>query len=173
MTVVLIGPPGSGKTRLGKRVARRLGLPFVDTDKRIVADHGSIAEIFSILGEPHFRRLEREAVIQALAEDAVVSLGGGAVLDEETQRDLAGRRVVLLTVSADAVASRITGGKRPLLAGGIDAWTALVESRRELYERLGDRVWDTSDRPLDAIAAEIAEWIVEQSAKNDDDEGQQ
>jgi shikimate kinase len=158
VTVVLIGPPGSGKTRLGKRVARNLGLAFVDTDKLIVAGHGSIAEIFAQHGEPHFRRLEREAVVRALAEDAVVSLGGGAVLDADTQADLAGHRVVLLTVSAAAVAGRIGGRKRPLLAGGIDAWTALLESRRELYERLGDRVWDTSSRPLDAIAGEIAEW---------------
>lgn len=158
MTLVLIGPPGSGKTRLGKRVARNLGLRFLDTDKVIVAEHGSIAAIFAEQGEPHFRRLEREAVVRALAEDAVVSLGGGAVLDADTQVDLAGHRVVLLTVSAAAVAGRIGGPKRPLLAGGIEAWTALVESRRELYERLGDRVWDTSHRPLDAIAVEIAEW---------------
>jgi shikimate kinase len=165
VTVVLIGPPGSGKTRLGKRVARSLGLPFIDTDKRIVAEHGSIAGIFAQYGEPHFRRLEREAVVRALAEDAVVSLGGGAVLDEETQRDLANHRVVLLTVSPEAVAARITGAKRPLLAGGISAWTVLVESRREIYERLGDRAWDTSHRPLSKIAAEIAEWAAAQESK--------
>jgi shikimate kinase len=161
VTLVLIGPPGSGKTRLGKRVGRNLGLPFVDTDKLIVARYGSIAEIFAEHGEPHFRRLEREAVVRALAEDAVVSLGGGAVLDADTQADLAGHRVVLLTVSAAAVASRIGGPKRPLLANGIDAWTALLESRREVYERLGRRTWDTSSRPLDVIAAEIAEWAAE------------
>jgi len=158
VTLVLIGPPGSGKTKLGRRVARNLGLPFVDTDKLIVAEHGSIAEIFAEHGEPRFRQLEREAVVRALAEDAVVSLGGGAVLDADTQSDLVGHRVVLLTVSAAAVAGRIGGPKRPLLAGGIDAWSALLESRRELYERLGDRAWDTSSRPLDAIAVEIAEW---------------
>jgi shikimate kinase len=161
VTVVLIGAPGSGKTRLGKRVARLLKLPFVDTDKRIVADHGAVADIFGTYGEPYFRRIEREAVAKALGEHAVVSLGGGAVLDEETQRDLVGRRVVLLTVSAEAVQSRIGGRKRPLLTGGIDAWNALVESRRELYERLGDRVWDTSTRPLDDIAKEIASWARE------------
>lgn len=161
MTVVLIGPPGSGKTKLGKRVARALKIPFIDTDKRVVAEHGAIAKIFAAHGEPHFRQLERRAVEEALAEDAVVALGGGAVLDPDTQLDLAGRRVALITVSAEAVASRITGSKRPLLTGGIEAWTALVEARREVYERLGTRVWDTSSLPLDAIALEIAEWARE------------
>ena len=157
MTVVLIGPPGSGKTRLGKRVAKSLGLPFVDTDKLVVAGHGAIAKIFEEHGESHFRALEREAVIEALTQDAVVSLGGGAILDAETQRDLAGRRVALITVSADAVASRIAGSKRPLVTG-IESWTALVEARRETYERLADRTWDTSFRPLAPIAREIAAW---------------
>ena len=161
MTLVLIGPPGSGKTRLGKRVAKLINLPFVDTDKVVVANHGAIADIFATYGEPHFRRLEREAVADALSQNAVVSLGGGAVLDADTQRDLAGHRIALLTVSPAAVESRISGGKRPLLSGGIDAWSALVESRRQLYEKLGERVWDTSSRPLDDIAKEIARWARE------------
>ena len=161
MTLVLIGPPGSGKTRLGKRVAKLINLPFVDTDKVVVANHGAIADIFATYGEPHFRRLEREAVADALSQNAVVSLGGGAVLDADTQRDLAGHRIALLTVSPAAVESRISGGKRPLLSGGIDAWSALVESRRQLYENLGERVWDTSSRPLDDIAKEIARWARE------------
>jgi shikimate kinase len=158
VTVVLIGPPGSGKTRLGKRVARLLKVPFVDTDRRIVAAHGSIAGIFATHGEPHFREIEREVVAQALTEPAIVSLGGGAILDPQTQSELTHHRVALITVSADAVANRITGTKRPLLVGGVESWTALFESRREIYERLGDRTWDTSVRPLDAIATEIAAW---------------
>ncbi len=160
MTIVLIGPPGSGKTRLGKRVARALGLAFVDTDKLVVAGHGAIADIFAEHGEPHFRVLERAAVVKALAQDAVVSLGGGAILDADTQADLAGRRVALITVSADAVASRIGGTKRPLVTS-VESWTALVEARREIYERLASRSWDTSNRPLDQIAVDIADWAKE------------
>jgi shikimate kinase len=160
MTIVLIGPPGSGKTKLGKRVAKALELPFIDTDKRVVAEHGPIADIFGTHGEPHFRALERAAVIEALAEDAVVSLGGGAILDVDTQRDLAGRRVALITVSAEAVAERLEGDKRPLVSG-IESWQALVDARRETYERLATRTWDTSNRPLDAIAEEIAQWASE------------
>ncbi|HEY4269588.1 MAG TPA: shikimate kinase [Galbitalea sp.] len=157
MTVILIGPPGGGKTRLGKRVAKSLGIPFVDTDKLVVAKHGAIAKIFQVHGESHFRALEREAVVEALAQDAVVSLGGGAILDADTQTDLEGRRVALITVSADAVASRITGDKRPLVTS-VESWTVLVEARRATYERLAGRTWDTSFRPLAPIAHEIAAW---------------
>jgi shikimate kinase len=158
--VVLIGPPGAGKTRIGKRIARIIGVAFIDTDRRIVASHGPIAQIFAEQGEAAFRRYERSIVKQALQETAVVSLGGGAVLDPETQAQLAEHRVVLVTVSSEAVEARISGSKRPLL-DGIDSWSRLVESRREVYERLASGTWDTSHRPIDLIANEIAEWVDE------------
>jgi len=160
--VVLIGAPGAGKTRLGKRIARLLDVPFVDTDKRIVAEHGSIADLFANHGEPHFRAIERATVAAALTESAVVALGGGAVLDADTQNDLERHRVVQLTVSRDAVAARISGDKRPLVTG-VDAWSALVESRRPIYDRLANRTFDTSSLPLDHIAADIVGWIQETS----------
>jgi shikimate kinase len=159
-TAVLIGPPAAGKSRIGKRVAKLLGEPFTDTDSRIVATRGAIADIFAQHGEPHFRALEREAVREALAGPGIVSLGGGAVLDPDTQADLRDQRVVLLTASADSVRKRIRGGKRPLLAsGGIEAWERLVAERTPIYEALATRTWDTSDRPVDRVAAEIAEWL--------------
>jgi shikimate kinase len=164
VTLVLIGPPAAGKTKLGKRVARALGATFIDTDSRIVAEHGPIARIFERHGEPHFRALERATVAQALTEDAIVSLGGGAILDLDTQRDLDGRLVALITATPEAVASRIGGSKRPLLAGGVDAWKALVEERNPIYERLASRRWDTSNRPLDDIAREIADWVLEEQS---------
>lgn len=157
--LVLIGPPGAGKTRLGKRIARILRSDFIDTDRRIVAQHGPIAQIFAEQGETAFRRYERAVVAQALTESAVVSLGGGAVLDRDTQRELGGLRVVLVTVSPEAVEARISGSNRPLIADGIASWSALVEARRETYERLATRTWDTSRRPIEHIAAEIAAWV--------------
>ena len=155
--VVLIGPPAAGKSRVGKRLARILDLPVIDTDKVIAAAHGPIPDIFAAHGEPHFRALERAAVDDALRLRAVVSLGGGAVLDPDTQAQLAGLPVVLLTATPEAVAGRLEKGTRPLSAS-IDAWVALVEKRRPLYERLAAATWDTSSRPIDRIAAEIADW---------------
>lgn len=157
--VVIIGAPGAGKTRTGRRVARALGVPFIDTDKTIVAEHGAIAQIFETHGESHFRELERAAVHSALAQPAVVTLGGGAVLDADTQAELANHRVVQLTVAPAAVQARISGGKRPLLAGGIDSWVSLVAARQPTYDRLSQLTIDTSDRPLDGVAREIVRWL--------------
>jgi shikimate kinase len=162
--VVLIGAPGAGKTRTGKRLARLLRLPFIDTDRRIVERHGIIAEIFAEHGEPHFRSLEREVVAEALVERAVVTLGGGAVLDPRTQAELARYPVVQLTVSAAAVEARLSGGKRPLLAGGIDAWRTIVEARQPLYDRLSGVTIDTSGQPLDRVAQQIAHWLERQQS---------
>jgi len=155
--LVFIGPSGSGKSRVGKRVASLLDLPFTDTDKLIVAEHGSIVDIFAEHGEPHFRRLERVAVERALQLPGVLSLGGGAVLDPATQADLEPLRVVLLTVSPEAVAGRL-GGKRPLVRNGVADWIALNEPRRGIYEQLADVTIDTSFRDDGSIAQEVALW---------------
>ncbi len=156
--LVLIGPMGSGKTRIGKRVAKLLDVPFTDTDKLVVAEHGPIAAIFETHGEPHLRGLERAAVVRALAGDGVVSLGGGAVLDPATQAYLAGERVVLFTVSPEAVAPRLANEKRPLVRNGLEDWVRIHDERRALYERLADAVFDTSSRPTTEIAEEVAAW---------------
>lgn len=156
--VVLGGPMGAGKTRVGKRVARILGSGFADTDKLIVAEHGPIAGIFAEHGEPYFRRLERAAVARALAGDGVVSLGGGAVLDPDTRADLAVQRVVFLTVSPRAVEGRLGEGKRPLIRNGIADWMRILDERRHLYEEVADLTVDTSHRPYDRIAEEVAAW---------------
>ncbi|WP_210481359.1 shikimate kinase [Naasia sp. SYSU D00948] len=161
--LVIIGPPGAGKTKVGKRVARRLGLPFADTDKLIVARHGAIADIFAEHGEPYFRALERDTVVEALTTEGIVSLGGGAVLDPRTQADLRERRVALIMVDEDGVAERIEGEKRPLLAaGGVAAWKALVDQRRPIYEALATRTFDSSHRPMDDVAADVTEWLLEE-----------
>ena len=158
--VVLIGAPGAGKTRTGKRLARLLGAPLVDTDKMIVEKHGPISEIFATSGEAHFRALEREAVVAALQQPAIVTLGGGAVLDADTQADLKTLPVVQLTVSKEAVAARITGNKRPLLAaGGVEAWATLVAARQPIYDDISQLTIDTSHQPLEAVATQIAQWL--------------
>ncbi|MRG58557.1 shikimate kinase [Agromyces sp. CFH 90414] len=156
MPVVLIGPMGAGKTRIGSRLAREVGAPFVDTDQRIVERYGPIEEIFAREGEPYFRVIEREVVAEALREEAVVALGGGAVLDPDTQDDLATLPVVLLRVDEAAVAPRLAGGTRPLIAdGGLDRWRGILAERLPIYEALADIDLDTSRRPVARIVAEI------------------
>jgi shikimate kinase len=165
LPIVFIGPMAAGKTRIGRRVARDLNLPFIDTDKRIVESYGPIAEIFAREGEEYFRIVEREAVDWALGEPAVISLGGGAVLNAETQSDLESATVVYLSVTRAAVQARLGGSKRPLLAGGIGDWERIYNLRRPIYEALATIGLDTSNRPITGIADEIVNWVQE---RNDD-----
>jgi shikimate kinase len=161
--MVFIGPMAAGKTRIGKRVAAGLGVPFVDSDKRVVAAHGPIKEIFATHGEAYFRELERAAIVEALRSEGVVSLGGGAVLDPATQADLLGCTVVFLSATPDAVESRITGTKRPLLQNGLSDWQRIFDERRPVYEALASIHFDTSHRPIELIAEEIVTWAKERS----------
>lgn len=162
MTLVLVGPMGAGKTSVGRRVARELRVPFIDTDRRIVEAHGPIAEIFRDQGEAQFRAWEHETVAAAVAEGGVVSLGGGAVTHAATLALLETQPVAFLAVSREAVADRITGHARPLLntvdEDPLDSWTRIFEERRDLYEQVATITFDTSRRPMSRIAQEIAEW---------------
>ncbi|CDK00831.1 Shikimate kinase [Microbacterium sp. C448] len=159
--IVFIGPMGAGKTSIGRRVARALHLPFVDTDRVIVRDHGPIPEIFTIQGEPRFRALEREAVAESLGHGGVISLGGGAVLDADTRAALAPHRVVYLTVSPETVASRIRDANRPLVAGDdpVGAWERIYAERRPLYEEVADVTFDTSSGPITHVATAVLDWL--------------
>lgn len=158
--LVLIGPMASGKTRIGKRLAKKLGTTFVDTDKLVEAEYGSIKSVFANEGEATFRKYERAAVVEALSRAGVVAFGGGAVLDEQTQADIADCAVVSLVTSADVIGLRLTlSAKRPLLAsGGTERWSEIYAERKPLYDRLGKIHVDTSHRPMDAIADELAAW---------------
>ena len=98
--VVLIGPPGSGKTTVGRALAALLGVEFRDTDQAIEAQQGrSISDIFMDDGEARFRELEQAEVASSLASHSgVLSLGGGAVMDPVASEALAGHTVVFLDV---------------------------------------------------------------------------
>ncbi|MGP6171114.1 shikimate kinase [Microbacterium sp. A196] len=166
LTLVLVGPMGAGKTSVGRRVAKHLGVAFIDTDKRIASEHGAIAEIFTARGEEQFRELERRAVAAALQEGGVISLGGGAVVSPQTRELLQQHPVVFLDVTADAVAQRVRGSGRPLLAGDNDPlvrWKKIYEQRRGWYDEVANATFDTSHRPMQRIASEIAAWRREQS----------
>ncbi|WP_051172146.1 shikimate kinase [Microbacterium indicum] len=161
--VVLIGPMGAGKSSIGRRLAKRLGVRFLDTDAMIVREHGPIAELFAAWGEPAFRAIEREAVREAIASAGVVALGGGAVLSPETQDLLGGHLVVHLTVSERTVAARIRGQKRPLLNQGdaVAEWKRIAAERAPLYDRLADVTFDTSRGPLREVVDRASEWAGE------------
>jgi shikimate kinase len=157
--VVLIGPPGAGKSTVGRLVAERLGVGFRDTDADVEASAGrSISDIFVDDGEGAFRVLERAAVAEALtSHDGVLAVGGGAVLDESTQAALAGRRVVFLDVGIKDAASRVGFNRdRPLLLGNPRAqWVKLMEVRRPVYERLATATVLTDGRTPKDAADEI------------------
>jgi shikimate kinase len=156
LPIVLIGAMGAGKSRVGQRLATTIGAPFVDTDLRIAERYGPIDEIFAREGEEYFRIVEREVVADALREEAVISLGGGAVLHAETREDLAELPVVWLQVSAKSATPRLAGGNRPLIAeGGMAAWTAILEDRTPIYEELADLAIDTSRRSVAKIVDDI------------------
>jgi len=161
LTLVLVGPMAAGKTSVGRRVARRLRVAFIDTDKRIVAEHGAIPAIFAEHGEEHFRALERAAVAAALEEGGVISLGGGAVTDAGTRELLRAHPVVFLTVSPESVAGRIRGSGRPLLAGDVDPlerWKTIFAERRDWYDEVASTTFDTSRLPMQRIAEDIVTW---------------
>lgn len=161
--VVLIGPPGSGKTTLGRLLAERLGVGFRDTDADIEAVAGKpVSDIFVEDGEERFRELEHEAVRRALAEhDGVLSLGGGAVLHAETQTLLQGRHVVYLQVGlSDAIQRVGLGSARPLLVlNPRSQLKKLMEERRPVYERLAVMTVVTDKREPDELADEIVKGL--------------
>ena len=156
--VVLVGPPGAGKSTIGQALARRLGVPFRDTDADVEASLGKpISDIFVDDGEPVFRAAEQSAVATALHEhDGVLALGGGAVADPATRQFLRGHRVVFLDVSLAAAVSRVGLARdRPLLLGSPRAQLkALMDARHPWYTEVAMLTVDTSTvEPADVVEA--------------------
>lgn len=160
--VALIGPMAAGKTSVGRTLARILARDFIDTDKEIVRVHGPIPALFEEHGEAEFRRREAATVAESLRPGAVVSLGGGAVLDAGTRELLRDATVVLITVTEGAVVDRISNDKRPLLTqDGVQAWRRIWQEREPVYRALAHAEADTSHRPMRRVAEEVAAWVLE------------
>jgi shikimate kinase len=162
--VALIGFMGAGKSSVGRRLAPELGLPFVDTDDEIVAEHGPIPALFERAGEGGFREHELAAVRAALdAPCAVLALGGGAVTHEATRRLLAERALrVFLDVPLDVIFARLqrSNATRPMLGSAPTEarMRALFESRLPLY-READIVVECSRRTSSAVARQVADLV--------------
>ncbi len=146
--IALVGFMGSGKSTIGKALARRLGWPLVDTDAEIVRKHGPIDEIFLHEGEHAFRGYEEAAVARAIDSDvaSVVAVGGGAPLHAPTGRILReGAYRVFLSVSVETIESRVRKSQyvRPVLGG-----SPTREQINELYRKRLP-VYESSDAVVD------------------------
>lgn len=167
---VLIGLPGSGKSTIGRRLAKTMDLTLLDTDAEIEKTTGrTIADIFANDGEAEFRRIE-ESVIRAALEDhdGVLSLGGGAVTTAGVRDALAGHTVVYLEISA-AEGVRRTGGStvRPLLAGPDrnEKFKALMAERVPLYRKVATLRVNTTHRNPGAVVRYIGSRLESSAAK--------
>ncbi len=160
-SIVLIGPPGAGKSTVAKYLAKELQIPFIDTDQLIEKETGrDISEIFLTDGEPFFRALEKDAVLRVLQEkDCIIALGGGSVLDSDVEKRLKEfRNVFFLDVSISNAAPRVGFNRdRPLLVGNPrQQWLTLMEKRRPTYERIATRSFVTDNKKPQEVAREIA-----------------
>ena len=160
--LTFVGPMGAGKTSIGRRVADRLGLRFVDVDQWIEHQLGvSIATIFELEGEAGFRRREREALSALCAgEGQLIATGGGAVLDPDNRSCLTNSAyVVWLRVSVDQQLERLARDRsRPLLAA-LDRrqrLEAMALGRNPLYASLADYVFESDSRKVSAAADRLA-----------------
>lgn len=159
--ILLIGPPGAGKSTIARALAEDLGLRFIDTDKLIEKQTGkTITDIFVVDGEPHFREIELQTLRDVLAlKSAVISLGGGAPISQDAQDAIkqSHSHTVFLDVSLATAAPRVGFNRdRPLLLGNPRAqWQALSDSRRPIYEMLADDAIKVDDMSVDQVVAEI------------------
>ncbi len=158
---VLIGLPGSGKSTIGRRLAKAMGLTLLDTDAVIEQRTGrTIADIFTTDGEPGFRRIEEEVIREALeTHDGILSLGGGAVTTAGVREALSGHTVVYLEISAAEGVRRTSGSTiRPLLAGPdrAEKYRALMTDRIPLYRRVATIRVNTNRRNPGAVVRYIA-----------------
>jgi shikimate kinase len=159
--IFLVGPMGSGKTAVGRQLARCLGLEFVDADAAVEERTGvDIPYIFEREGEAGFRTRERDVLDELTARPGVlVATGGGAILDTRTREHLRGRGcVVYLRTSVEQQLARTRrGSQRPLLNSPDPRGTLahLMALRSPLYEEVADITVDTDGRKVKTVVQDI------------------
>jgi shikimate kinase len=162
--IFLVGFMGAGKSTVGRIVAERMGLPFVDLDEMVEQTAGStVARMWAESGESAFRAAESAALASLTpVGPSVVACGGGVVLADANRALLkALGHVVYLRVSADEALARVGGGdSRPLLAGGGAAVAQrLLEAREALYRAVAAIVIETTGRGPDVVADDVVQAI--------------
>ena len=168
LSAILIGPPGSGKSSVGKSLAQRMGVEFSDTDTIIEKKwNKSISDIFVESGEPYFREIERAVVLDRLEKGVgVLSLGGGSVLDQQAQLALRNNPtpIVFLDVSLASASPRVGFNRdRPLLVGNPRAkWQELMNARRPIYEELATFTVSTDDLTPSQVSSKIVQLLAKE-----------
>ncbi len=166
--IILVGFMGTGKTAVGKALARRFKMEFVDMDDLIEEREGmKIPDIFASKGEPYFRKVEKEVAKEASARSSlVIAAGGGVVIDEENVKNLRSSGVmVCLTATADKIFDRIKAStRRPLLnvSDPKEKISELLAKRAAYYTRADHRI-DTSRLSVEEVVDKIFN-IVQQTA---------
>lgn len=157
----------AGKTSLGRKVAKDLGIPFIDTDAVFVRRHGAITEFFTQHGEPEFRRIEAEIIAEELGQPGarIIALGGGAVLTAETRELLVRYPVILLMTTQAAVLRTANLSRRPLLRDDPEAWGRILEIRRPLYEEVADVTFRTDRATKEQLSRRVAGWMRAQARR--------
>lgn len=163
--IILIGPPGAGKSTVGKALAKKMNCTFADTDRLIEAEVGKkISEIFVESGEEIFRDHEARTVKNSLSNfDGVLALGGGAPINPESQKllDETKSTIVFLDVSLSQAANRVGFNReRPLLlVNPRQQWQELMNTRRPIYEKLADVKISTDSVKPQEVAEQIVKWL--------------
>ncbi|HET7478093.1 MAG TPA: shikimate kinase [Rubrobacteraceae bacterium] len=160
--LTIVGYMGSGKTTVGRLIARKLGWEFVDLDHAIVREAGrSIPEIFADSGEDHFRDLESLVLKKALAGPAerVIACGGGVIVRSENRERLRAANTVFLEEDLDLLYGRTRGSGRPLRAADRREFEERYAARLPHYLEVADLHVEVGGRRAEQIAEEIAQWL--------------
>ncbi len=163
--VALVGLMGAGKSSVGTLVAAKIGRPFVDVDSAIVERTGlTVRQLWEEGGEPAYRHLESEVVLESLRRDVVLAAPGGVVLDPAVRAALASAFVVWLRADPATLALRVQhDDHRPLLGEHPqEVLTTMARDRAALYEQVADAVVDTDNLDAPTVAGQVVELLEDQ-----------
>ena len=157
--IVLVGVPGAGKTTVGKLLAKNLGIDFFDSDQVIESRAGkSVSDIFTQDGEPAFRKLEHDVIVELLdSNNVVLALGGGSLGNDETRAKVKDATTVWLVAGLAQAVDRVGMNRnRPLLLGNVRGQLAdLMAAREPFYKEVAAIAVDTSKLIPSEVVTEI------------------